>query len=119
MSESPSGRGLRSAGRHRAVLQTFPLLVLAVIGLGLSTWASFVRYCTFTCGPWQLEPWWGFWTSLAAFPVSMAAAVIAPRSERRRELLALAAIAAVVCFAPLPVELWRENELRRVLESLL
>jgi hypothetical protein len=119
MSGLPPGRDPRSAGRRRALLQTLPLLVVAVIGLGLSTWASYTQFCALTCGPWFFDPWWGFWTSLAAFLLSTAAAVLAARSERRRRLVAVAAIAAAVCVAPLPVELWRENELRRVLEGLL
>ena len=123
------------AGRARSLRRVLVLSVLGVVaalgGLALSTWAGFSRTCLTTvavaepiptestCGAWTFAPWWGFWVSLAALAVCIAVSGVGVARQRRPRWLFAGVTMAAVALAPVPIELWRENELRRAIESLL
>lgn len=112
---SPAPRAFRDATfrprtvRHRAAV--IAAVVLALIGLSLSTVGSFSAYCNlafddhrgFDCSPWYFEPWWGFWTSVIGCGVLLVALIVRRRRWRRASLL-VAALAACLAASPMPVE---------------
>lgn len=94
--------------RDRVAVAT--LVVVALIGLALSTVESFTAYCDailhpnrgYTCKPWFFDPWWGFWTSVAGCGALLIALLVGRRRWRRASLV-VAALAACLAASPMPV----------------